>query len=77
MDPKACLDRAQHALDDKDLDDCSDALRDYRRWRKAGGFEPRGGDAIADDIAEALASELEARAQSLYQDPDSKREGDL
>lgn len=44
MDPKACLDRAEEALKDGDLEECREALQDYRAWRNRGGFEPKGGD---------------------------------
>ena len=46
MDPKACLDRAEGALAEGDLEECREALQDYRTWRTKGGFEPSGGDVL-------------------------------
>jgi len=54
MDPKACLDRAQNALDSFDRAKCRAALRDYWQWRNRGGFEPESGDARAHAIARDL-----------------------
>jgi len=54
MDPEACLNRAATALEDSDLDECREALSDYRSWRSRGGFEPEGGDAKAKLLTQRL-----------------------
>ncbi len=46
MDPKACLKRALDALRDGNLDECANALEDYRTWRRKGGYEPMNGDSV-------------------------------
>lgn len=45
MDPKACLDRVESAIEDRDWIEAREALADYRQWRSRGGFEPENGDA--------------------------------
>jgi len=55
MDPEACLDRAAEALKDSDLDECREALSDYKVWRARGGFEPDGGDAKAKRLLQDLS----------------------
>lgn len=47
MDPKACLDRMEAAIEEGDEDEALDAYTDYWGWRNRGGFEPEGGDARA------------------------------
>ena len=59
MDPKAALEQAQSDLDDGLLNDCFDRLNDYYQWRCKGGFQPEGGDMIANDIAIALSEKME------------------
>ncbi len=54
MDPKACLDRVEEALDAGDMDEAREALVDYDEWRHRGGFEPEGGDARADALRARL-----------------------
>lgn len=57
MDPKATLERAASAIEDGDLDEAQDAIDDYARWRRKGGFQPSGGDAklrrLRDDLRRA------------------------
>lgn len=44
MDPKACLDRMESAIEAGDEDEIQAAYADYWNWRHGGGFEPEGGD---------------------------------
>jgi len=60
MDPEACLDRCDEALGEGDVAEARDALKDYRNWRRHGGFEPKQGDARA-----AVLERLVARAKRL------------
>ena len=60
MDPEACLDRCDEALAEGDVAEARDALKDYRNWRRNGGFEPKQGDARA-----AVLERLVARAKRL------------
>ena len=55
MDPEACLNRAAEALRDSDLDECREALSDYRLWRARGGFEPKCGDTRAKRLLQDLS----------------------
>lgn len=55
MDPNACLEAADQALSDGDLDECFTRIGNYWFWRYRGGFEPRdvassgkAGDVFAD-----------------------------
>lgn len=47
MDPKACLDEAESAINENDLETASEHLDDYDDWRENEGFEPKDGDARA------------------------------
>lgn len=47
MDPKACLDRMESAIEGGDEEEAQAAYTDYWGWRNKGGFEPEGGDARA------------------------------
>jgi hypothetical protein len=38
MDPKACLDLAEAALDEQDLNEAAEHLCDYSNWRARGGW---------------------------------------
>lgn len=44
MDPKACLDRMEAAIDAGDEPEAYYAYVDYWAWRNGGGYEPEGGD---------------------------------
>lgn len=59
MDPKACLERLADAIDGADWSEAVAALNDYYRWRVSGGFEPAGGDVLADREANRLADQIE------------------
>jgi hypothetical protein len=65
MDPLATLHRAEAALNAGDLDTTQEALGQYRAWRRAGGFEPLGGDAQA----RRLEQRLRQRQQAQSDDP--------
>jgi hypothetical protein len=71
MDPQACLDAAERALEDCRLDDCLLRLADYRIWRQSGGFEPKGGDALAEKIAQLRMIAVRARIVSSLSLPSS------
>ena len=43
MDPSACLDEAESALDDGDIERACEALDAYCTWRDGGGFAPPNG----------------------------------
>ena len=38
MDPKACLDRMERAINEGDFDEADEAGNDYFSWRVNGGF---------------------------------------
>lgn len=40
MDPKECLLRMRTAYDARDREEFDAAAKDYRQWRRNGGFEP-------------------------------------
>jgi len=61
MDPEACLQRAQAALEEGDLEECAEALRDYAAWRGKGGYAAQDGVARA---AKMQASLREAKRLS-------------
>ncbi len=54
MDPEACLDRAERAIDDREWRDAREALADYQQWRDRGGFQPPGGDTRADGLRKRM-----------------------
>lgn len=54
LDPKSCLQRAADALAEQDWDEARQALKDYRAWRRRGGFEPAGGDEREQDLRRRL-----------------------
>ena len=47
MDPAATLALVEQHLQAGRLDDARAALRDFWTWRRRGGFQPPGGDALA------------------------------
>lgn len=61
MDPKACLESAQEALDDGRDREARDFLRDYREWRSMGGFEPDFDGDAGDDVARMISADLRGR----------------
>lgn len=64
MDPEACLDRAEEALDEGDLAEAKDALKDYAAWRRNGGFQPAAGDARAKRLTAAVKAAKPLRSNS-------------
>ncbi len=54
MDPQACLRRAAEALEQGDTDEARAALADYASWRRRGGWQPEGGDALAAELRRRL-----------------------
>ena len=61
MDPKACLEECERAIDAGDDDLARTLLLDYGDWRRSGGFEPTWDDGEfmrGDFLARALESEL-------------------
>ncbi len=57
MDPKACLDRMEAAINAGDEAEAREAYADYWEWRNKGGFEPEGGDARARQLEARCARE--------------------
>jgi hypothetical protein len=57
MDPQAALDSAEASLEAGKFEDAKEYLGNYLEWRRKGGFEPKGGDAHAHAIAEALKAD--------------------
>jgi hypothetical protein len=57
MDPKEALEMVQGALDDGEYDVASEYLGYYWEWRGKGGFEPEGGDRMANALARRLNKE--------------------
>jgi hypothetical protein len=64
MDLGVLLDQAQAALTKQAFRSAHLALRDYWRWRDAGGFEPCGGDQRA--VWLRLAFEVQVRPRSWF-----------
>lgn len=59
MDPQAALDSAERALKRKDYFAASEFMEAYSEWRRAGGFEPKGGDRRFDRLAIQISDEWE------------------
>lgn len=56
MDPKACLELLEQALNAQELDEARCFLEAYQGWRARGGFEPTDGDRLANRCAYRLAA---------------------
>lgn len=72
MDPKATLQALRDAIDDGDYASAVQTLINYYQWRLRGGFEPDGGDSLADLLGNRLCDAMEraeerARARALPQ----------
>ena len=82
MDPKATLDAIKDAIAEEDFAHARYLLREYRAWRKRGGFEPPRGDARMRELARELtiASSLgfsdytESRKKNPLQKPGGARQ---
>lgn len=59
MDPVATLKALADHIAAQHWSDAVQALSDYWLWRAKGGFEPNGGDARAELLANRLADALE------------------
>lgn len=78
MDPQAALDAAQiHLTKGKKSSgwralqhfaEGGESLNNYWEWRQGGGFEPKGGDRRAEDIAEELSDAWEKESDAQDQD---------
>jgi hypothetical protein len=76
MDPEKTLRLASEALKKgkrssgmtamRAFNDVGDHLSDYWRWRQNGGFEPKNGDARAEEIAEQVSDAWEEIADEDY-----------
>lgn len=64
MDPESCLDEAEAALCEGDLDRCQERLAEYHDWRdRLRGFAPAGGDRRWRAIAQRCLAAREARPE--------------
>ena len=78
MDPQAALDAAQANLSTgkkasgwralQAFADAGERLNGYWEWRQRGGFEPKGGDRRAEDIAEGLSDAWEKESDAQDRD---------
>lgn len=59
MDPKACLQHCQEAIDRKDYGLATLQLFDYYRWRIGGGFAPHNGDNTAQLLEDMALTGIE------------------
>jgi hypothetical protein len=59
MDPKAALDMAASALKRRDYEVAGEHLEAYWEWRRAGGFQPKGGDRKAERLGIKLSEAWE------------------
>lgn len=59
MDPQATLVVLEFCVNTGEWAAAVEALNRYYQWRVKGGFEPPGGDARADKLANRLADRLE------------------
>ena len=50
MDPSQALREAEDCLRAGQPAEAAEALARYRAWRRRGGFEPPGGDGLADEL---------------------------
>jgi hypothetical protein len=58
MDPAKCLQQAEAHCRAGEWTETLAALADYWTWRRNGGFEPVGGDALARSLAHQVRNTL-------------------
>jgi len=63
MNPSQSLQDAERHLGDGELVEALAALERYWQWRKAGGFEPTGGDVLASHLRRRIACQQRQRSQ--------------
>ena len=68
MDPTACLDLFEQAINDGDFEEAISHSHNYMQWRARGGFEPKDGDkrwkALSDRLPD-LAARIKADQTGL------------
>lgn len=78
MDPKACVERIQGAIDSCDVTEARYALADLQRWIVNGGFKPEiecvyvPQHAIARDALEKVARETAKLSGAVVRFADSR-----